>query len=53
MPKLWQTLNKNNLDIFNQLNQKEWNNFVKQNEIEYANKCSEIGEQLFSEFLNK
>jgi len=49
---LWQTLSKANLDKFKQLNSKQWESFVKQNENEFANRCSEVGEQLFNKYLD-
>ena len=51
--KLWQTLTKEHLDNYNELNEKEWNRFCETNEVNFANKCSEVGAELFNEFLNE
>tara|TARA_Y100001937_G_scaffold78389_1_gene106309 strand:+ start:576 stop:749 length:174 start_codon:yes stop_codon:yes gene_type:complete len=50
MPKLWQTLEKKDIDVFDELTLEEWENFVKQNEHTFAEHCSEIGQNLFNKF---
>ena len=50
MPKLWQTLEKKDIDVFDELTLEEWEDFVKQNEPTFAEQCSEIGQNLFNKF---
>ena len=53
MRELWQSLEKSHLDVFGEIHHKEWEEFVNQYQDEFASKCSEIGEQLFNQFLNE
>ena len=48
--KLWQTLEKKDIDVFDELTLEEWEDFVKQNEHTFAEQCSEIGQNLFNKF---
>jgi len=50
MPKLWQTLEKKDIDVFDELTLEEWEDFVKQNEHTFSEQCSEIGQNLFNKF---
>ena len=50
MSKLWQTLEKKDIDVFDELTLEEWEDFVKQNEHTFAEQCSEIGQNLFNKF---
>ena len=50
MPKLWQTLEKEHLDLYNQLSDKEWEDFVEQNDDAFAEQTAEIGQNLFDKF---
>tara|TARA_X000001382_G_scaffold101673_1_gene76344 strand:+ start:363 stop:536 length:174 start_codon:yes stop_codon:yes gene_type:complete len=50
MPKLWQTLEKKDIDVFDELTLEEWEDFVKQNEHTFSEHCSEIGQNLFNKF---
>ena len=48
--KLWQTLEKKDIDVFDELTLEEWEDFVEQNEHTFAEQCSEIGQNLFNKF---
>ena len=50
---LWQYLDKEHLDINNELSQKQWNDFVEKYNDCFANECSTVGQDLFYEFINK
>tara|TARA_R110002020_G_scaffold24063_7_gene79469 strand:+ start:544 stop:735 length:192 start_codon:yes stop_codon:yes gene_type:complete len=50
--KLWQTLEKEHLDLENELSNEEWNLFVEEHEDDFANFTSRYGSELFNNFLN-
>tara|TARA_R100001086_G_scaffold67227_4_gene31407 strand:- start:842 stop:1045 length:204 start_codon:yes stop_codon:yes gene_type:complete len=51
--KLWQTLEKEHLDLDNKLSDKEWENFVEENEDAFAEFTAEYGNSLFINYLYK
>ena len=48
--KLWQTLEKEHLDIDNELSNEEWNMFVEECEDDFASFTSKYGNELFYNF---
>tara|TARA_Y100001972_G_scaffold58575_1_gene71843 strand:- start:210 stop:383 length:174 start_codon:yes stop_codon:yes gene_type:complete len=48
--KLWQTLEKEHLDLDNELSNDEWNMFVEKYEDDFANFTSRYGNELFNNF---
>jgi len=48
--KLWQTLQKKDVDVFDELSDQQWQEFVKQNERAFAEQCSQTGQDLFNQF---
>jgi len=53
MPKkLWQTLEKEHLDLDEAISQDEWDEFVDINQSEFAEECSRQGQILFTRFIN-
>jgi hypothetical protein len=49
--KLYQTLEKKHLDLYNKLSNKEWEDFVEENEDAFAEFTSEYGNSLFINYL--
>jgi|13_taG_2_1085334.scaffolds.fasta_scaffold68777_2 RecA-family ATPase len=50
--KLWQTLEKEHLDLDGAVSQDEWDEFVDKYESEFADECSRQGQILFARFIN-
>ena len=48
--KLWQTLEKEHLDLDNELSNEEWNMFVEEYEDDFASFTSRYGNELFYNF---
>jgi hypothetical protein len=48
--KLWQTLQKKDVDVFDELSDDQWQEFVRQNERAFAEQCSQTGQDLFNQF---
>ena len=51
--KLWQTLEKEHLDLDNELSNEEWNMFVEEYEDVFASFTSRYGYELFYNFKHK
>ena len=51
--KLWQTLEKEHLDLDNKLSDEEWQNFVEENEDAFAEFKAQYGNSLFINYLHK
>ena len=51
--KLWQTLEKEHLDLYDQLSDDEWEDFVEENEDAFAEFTSQYGSSLFINDLHK
>ena len=51
--KLWQTLEKEHLDLYDQLSDDEWEDFVEENEDAFAEYTSQYGSSLFINYLHK
>ena len=50
--KLWQTLEKEHLDLYDQLSDDEWEDFVEENEDAFAEFTSQYGSSLFINYLH-
>jgi len=48
---LWQYLEKEHLDSDNKLTNEQWNTFVEKNNNSFAEICSEVGQELFNDFI--
>jgi hypothetical protein len=53
MLKLYQYLNKEHLDDNHELSDEEWNDFVVKNQDYFADRCSEIARDLFTDHMLK
>jgi hypothetical protein len=49
--KLWQSMDKNDLDLENKISEKDWREFLDFYGATYANEASEIARILFNEYL--
>jgi len=50
---LWQYLKKEHLDTDNKLTTEQWNTFVEKNSDGFAESCSGVGQELFSDFISE
>tara|TARA_R100001086_G_scaffold112407_1_gene57310 strand:+ start:314 stop:478 length:165 start_codon:yes stop_codon:yes gene_type:complete len=53
MIKLYQYLDKEHLDDNHELSDKEWEDFVVKNQDYFADRCSEIARDLFTDYIHK